>query len=131
MTSAQKIGLFGLIASSALASSALGVVPWSNPTGTTTLFSWSNGYENNGLFGDPTITPNTFNFAPTSFFAGAPHAATATDTLTVTLTVNPGKLVTAVRIHEIGTRTLGTTSVSGTLFIRICNRADSASCSRP
>lgn len=118
MTSAQKIGFFGLIASSALASTALGIVPWSNPTGSTVLFSWSNGYTNNGLFGDPAITTNTFNFTPPAFFAGGTHAATATDTITVTLAVNPGQLVTAVRIHEWGTRTTGTTAVTGTLFVK-------------
>lgn len=118
MNSAQKVGFFGLIASSALATTAFGIVPWSNPTGNTVLFGWSDGYTNNGLFGDPMITPNTFNFAPPAFFAGSPHTATATDTITVTLTVNPGQVVTGVRIHEWGTRTTGTTGVTGTLFVK-------------
>jgi hypothetical protein len=118
MDSAQKIGLFGLIASSALASTALGVVPWSNPSGNNILFNYSGGEANNGLFGDPTILPNTFNFAPTAFFAGAGGTPTKTDTLTVVLTVNPGQVITAIRVHEIGTRTLGSTTVSGTLFVK-------------
>ena len=122
MSSAQKIGVFGLIASSAVASTAMGVVPWSNPAGNTVLFSWANGFSNNGLYGDPTITPNTFNFAPPAFFAGATHAISVTDTLDVTLTVNPGQVITAIRIHEFGTRTTtGTTGVSGTLFVKDLN----------
>lgn len=122
MSSAQKIGVFGLIASSAVASTAMGTVPWSNPTGSTVLFNWSNGFSNNGLYGDPTITPNTFNFAPPAFFAGSPHAISVTDTLDVTLTVRPGQVVTGVRIHEFGNRTTtGTTGVSGTLFVKDLN----------
>jgi hypothetical protein len=62
--------------------------------------------------------PNTFSFNPPAFFAGASHPVTQTDTLTVTLTVNPGQVITGIRIHEVGVRTLGSTQVTGTLFIK-------------
>jgi hypothetical protein len=68
-------------------------VPWSNPSGTVPgFFSWSNGQSDNGLFGSPIVTGNSFTFFPSNFRATGSNgsAQTTTDRLSFTLDVAPG-----------------------------------------
>jgi hypothetical protein len=99
-------------------SSALGIVNWSNPTGSTPLFTWAGGYEDNGFYGDPTATVDSLIFTPSSFFAINPGNPSITDTLHVNITVQPGHSITDVTIFESGTRTsTGLTTIIGTLHL--------------
>jgi len=98
--------------------SAFGVVNWSNPSGTTPLFTWSGGNENNGFFGDPVAVGNTLVFTPSAFFAANPVNPSITDTLHVDITVRPGQSINDIMIVENGVRTsLGLTTVQGTLHL--------------
>jgi hypothetical protein len=84
-------------------------VAWSNPSGNATFFTWSNGQNQTGLFGSPTlIAGTTFQFFPTAFVAtasnGASHAAS--DTLSVDLFANAGFQFDAIIINEGGSYAL-------------------------
>lgn len=105
----------------ALPSAAHAIVNWTNASGSTPLFSWAGGYSNNGLFGDPTVNGagDSFIFTPTAFVATNPGTPTATDTLQVTITVQPGQTINDVIISELGTRsTTNRTTVQGTLRVK-------------
>lgn len=102
----------------AIAPLSSAVVNWSNPTGSTPLFSWAGGYEDNGFFGDPTPTPNGFSFTTPNFFATNPGNPSITDTLHVNITVAPGQTITDVAIYEVGNRTsTNRTTIQGTLHL--------------
>lgn len=98
-------------------------VYWSNPSGSTALFSWQNGGSDNGLFGDPELDENnTFIFEPTNFVAmsldGMPD--NVNDRLEFDLIAKPGHSITEVRISEEGDYDIlgnGRVSVSGELFV--------------
>ena len=103
----------------AMPTAASADVAWSNPSGSTSLFSWDSGYSNLGLFGDPTISGNSFIFAPPAFTAVNPGTPTRSDTIQVVITVQPGQTITGVAVHEIGTRTsTNRTTVQGTLRVK-------------
>jgi uncharacterized protein (TIGR03382 family) len=105
----------------ALTPAAHAIVNWSNPTGSTPLFSWAGGYSNNGLFGNPTVNGagDSFIFTPTTFTATNPGAPTATDTLQVTITVQPGQTINDVIISEVGSRSsTNRTTIQGTLRVK-------------
>lgn len=90
----------------ACAASAFAQVPWVNDSGSNTNFSWSNGGSDNGLFGDPLVTPSGFLFTPANFNAEAndidgSNDATS-DRLFVDITPDAGFAVTGVRITELG-----------------------------
>lgn len=107
----------GVLAIAALPASAWAFASWSNPSGSTSLFSWSGGQNNDvNLFGSPTVVGNSFIFTPQNFAAiSSGGSATATDTLQVVITVNPGQTITGVSIHEFGTRSSSTfTTLQGT-----------------
>jgi hypothetical protein len=102
----------------AFAPAAHGIVNWSNPTGSNSLFSWAGGYEDNGFYGDPTVTTNGFAFTTPNFFAVNPGNPSITDTLHVNVTVQPGQTITDVAIYEIGTRSsTNRTTIQGTLHL--------------
>jgi hypothetical protein len=112
------IWMGAMTTAAALAPSASAVVNWSNPTGSTPLFSWAGGYEDNGFFGDPTPTPTGFVFSTPNFFAVNPGNPSITDTLHVNITVQPGQSITDVTINEVGTRTsTNRTTVQGTMHL--------------
>lgn len=115
----MKLGALGAMAVAALPAAAHAIISWGNDTGSTSLFSWAGGYSNNGLFGDPVVSSNSFTFAPPAFTATNPGSPTATDTIQVTITVQPGQQITDVLVSEIGTRTsTNRTTVQGTLRIK-------------
>jgi len=98
----------------------MGAIAWSNATGSTSLFSWSDGQTNNGLFGDPTISGNTFVFTPTAFHATPGN--NLTDTIQVRIVVQPGQSITSVIIREFGTRSgTGIQSVTTTFKVKELN----------
>lgn len=63
-------GLFFCIGIICLCQSAQAFYYWSNSSGSTAYFDWSNGGSENGIYGDPIIiTENTFVFFPANFRA--------------------------------------------------------------
>lgn len=107
-------GTFGL------AGAAHAFVPWTNPNGNGSFFTYAGGGSANGLFGDPTlIGGNTFNFTPQNFIASSVNgvAASVPDTLQVTLTANAGNRFTQIRVDEFGDwgiQGIGQVQASGT-----------------
>jgi hypothetical protein len=100
------------------ASAANAVVNWTNPAGVALSFSWSNGYSNNGFFGDPIIAGNTFIFTPPAFNAIRGVNNTRTDTLQVDLAAIGGP-ITGIIIREFGYKTHSSgTTVQSTMFIK-------------
>ncbi len=93
-------------------------VAWVPPNGGNSLFSYSNGYNSNGFFGNPVLIGNTFVFTPPAFTAVNPNQTTRSDQLQVTIVAQPGQTITGVIIREFGIRTSEVlTTVQGTLFI--------------
>lgn len=116
----STMGLRGLMLAAAVLApaAAKAEVFWTVPNGSTPLFTYQNGYENNGLFGDPVIVGNTFVFTPPAFSAVNPVRNAATDTLQVTIRAQPGQTITSIVIREFGTRTsTNLTTVQATSFI--------------
>jgi hypothetical protein len=119
-TSSMMIGAAGLLAAAGAASAQ---VPWSNPSGAGSFFTWSSGQSGLGLFGNPTLVGgNQFFFSPTNFGAqsvgGVP--ADTTDQLQVRLLANAGQRFTHIRIQEFGSWAItgiGSVRESGTEFI--------------
>jgi uncharacterized protein (TIGR03382 family) len=94
-----------LAALAAASSSALAFVPWSNPAGNGSFFSWANGGSTNGLFGSPIlIGGDSFTFFPQAFRAQSVNGAAVSvnDRLSFDILVQPGYQVTGVRIAEQG-----------------------------
>jgi hypothetical protein len=74
-------------------------VSWSNASGTTTNFSWSNGQNDNGLAGDPTQSNNLFSFFPSGLKATASNGSSdmVDETIHVTLTPIAGMRITGIQ----------------------------------
>lgn len=102
-------------------------IPWSNPSGVVPgVFSWSNGESDNGLFGSPTVTGNTFTFFPSNFRATGSNggAQTTTDRLSFILDVAPGQFFDTIRVQEFGDYAItngGTVTAEAFLFITNLN----------
>lgn len=119
MNAAFRPGCLAVLAVAGVCSTATATVDWSNPSGSTPLFSWSNGYSNSGFFGDPVIIGNTFVFTPQGFSAVQGVQNTKTDTLQVDITAAPGQTILGVIIREAGSRSHSSgTSIGGTLFLK-------------
>jgi hypothetical protein len=117
MNAALRLGCLATLAMAGGTANA--AVDWSNPSGSTPLFSWSNGYTNNGFFGDPVIIGNTFVFTPQGFSAVQGVQNTKTDTLQVDITAAPGQTILGVIIREFGSRSHSSgTSIGATLFLK-------------
>jgi hypothetical protein len=88
-------------------------VSWTNASGANSSFSWSGGFNNVGLFGDPTITPGGFFFNDTVNFiaqGGGGSGATATDFARTTVDVAGSVPAGAPPIHFIRVVEFGTWS---------------------
>lgn len=96
------LALFGLVVAVAAPASA---APWSNSNGSGTGFSWTNGHDDNGLYGSPLLSGgNTFVFFPSNYRAesiGA-GAQSTEDRMEVTITLDPGFTLTAIQVVEFG-----------------------------
>lgn len=97
------------LAVGAVISTAAADVPWSNPNGSNSVITWSNGRSDLGLFGSPTVIADTFFFLQNNNFdaqsAGGGTVTTA-DNLRVTVAAQPGRMFTEVRFESIGDYTL-------------------------
>lgn len=109
-----------------MAGSASAFIPWSNPNGFAANFNWSGGGSDNGLFGSPTVSGNTFVFTPSAFRAESTAANGngfhfQDDRLEFTLEMNAGFKFDGIRIREFGDYgVFGADSyvgVTGTLFV--------------
>lgn len=115
---AVALGL--LIGQAAIASP----VPWTVPNGTTPDFDYFNGQSDNGLFGDPIISPSgyVFTFFPSNFKAVSTNgvAANTSDRLSFEILMKPGKVLTGFAVNEFGDYTItgtGSVSATGALFL--------------
>jgi hypothetical protein len=105
--------------------SAQASVPWSNPNGNASFFTWANGQNATGLFGSPTLVAGTtFQFFPTNFVATSNNGGTvnATDTLSVDLFAAEGFQFESIMISEGGSYSLsgpagGSVSATGLVDI--------------
>ena len=101
-------------------------IPWSNASGETADFYWSNGRTDNGRFGDPTVVGNSFVFFPSNFKAESSNgtAAQVSDRLAFTLLMKPHADLLAVTMHEAGDYAIlgsGTVNAQGGLFVKNLN----------
>jgi len=108
--------LFGLlalaigIAVACLCGTAHAAVLWTNPSGSTTNYDYSEGNTDNQLFvpagnvNQPIATPNGIVFFPTNFKAASSNgnANQISDTLRFKLTVKPGKNLVGFAVEERG-----------------------------
>lgn len=128
MFATTQLATFGGIGALALASSCAYAAPvsWTNPNGSNSVVSWSNGQSDKGLFGDPTVNGSTFLFFPSNFEAEASNgsAKTTSDRLSFKLTAAEGKEIQKVTIKELGDWSIlggGTVKSFGTLYITRLN----------
>ncbi len=103
-----------------VASAASGQVNWVPSGGSGTFFTYANGFSDNGLFGNPTIVGDQFQFTPVGFVANSVNgsAASTPDRIQVDLTANPGRRFTQIKITEFGTwgiTGIGTVNAFGSL----------------
>lgn len=129
----RPTAFLALAAIAAASSSALAFVPWNNPAGNGSFFSWANGGSTNGLFGSPIlIGGDSFTFFPQAFRAQSVNGAAVTvnDRLSFDILVQPGYQVTGVRIAEQGDYGVfftGSVSVVGVLGMENLDTAQSVS----
>jgi hypothetical protein len=115
------VALMGIILLAGHASAA--EIPWSNPSGSTDDFFWSNGRTDNGLFGSPTVVGNSFVFFPSNFIATSSNgvAGQISDRLAFTLIMKPDVELIAVTMNEAGSYSItgvGTVNAQGGLFVK-------------
>jgi uncharacterized protein (TIGR03382 family) len=120
--------LAGLAAVAASAGSALAFVPWDQPNGAGSNFTWANGGSREGRFGNPVlVNGNTFVFFPSNFRAQSVNgsASVVGDRLEFDLFANAGFLISGIRISEFGDYGIvgegGQVSASGGLFVTNLN----------
>lgn len=101
-------------------------VPWTTPAGVVPgLYAYSGGGSDNGLFGDPIISGNTFAFFPSGFLAQSSGAAASSqitsDRLEFNLDIAPGNLnFASVTVAEVGDYQItngGSVQASAALFV--------------
>lgn len=99
-----RIGLLAGLACASTASAT--VVPWTQPSGSTALYTYSNGRSTDGLFGDPTFLPNgDIVFSPQAFVASNPGGVTDStlSELEFDIELNPSASIDFIRVIEAGT----------------------------
>lgn len=124
MKSFGMVAVAGFAALAASAGSAFAFVPWDQPSGAGSNFSWANGGSRSGLFGNPVlVNGNTFVFFPQNFRAQSVNggAVVVGDRLEFDLFANAGFRITGLRISEHGDYGIvgagGSVSDSGGLFV--------------
>jgi hypothetical protein len=129
----------------ALAPSAKAFVPWVadaglgtvGPSGSNSVLAWEGGGSDNGLFGSPVVTADTFffianhNFEAQAFGDGStPTTVTASDTLRVRVHALNGNVFTEVHFQSSGDYTLfgsgSSVDINGAMTISDVNSANSA-----
>lgn len=81
--------------------------PWTTPNGETAEFFYSNGQDQNGLFGNPAVTGNLFVFQ-TSFLANASDGTTQSfgDTVSFDVLAKPGLFFDTIAVFAGGQYTV-------------------------
>jgi hypothetical protein len=105
LTATGVIGVSLLAASTAMAD-----VPWSNPTGTESDFSWSAGATQDGYYGSPVYDNHTFTFTPAAFAASdlntvnlqEPTDFLINDTFRVDIDIQSGFTLYGVSVEQVG-----------------------------
>jgi hypothetical protein len=79
--------------------------PWSQPSGSGSYFTYANGGDLNGHFGDPYFFGDTFYFPNPNFQVNAANGQTDTesDILSFDVTTNPGYWLDPITITAYGT----------------------------
>jgi hypothetical protein len=119
---AAAIGGLLLVAGQAIAAP----IPWSNSSGMTDSFMWSNGQSDNGLFGDPTPVGDELVFFPNNFKAVSTNgtAANTSDRLSFDIMMKPDFIANGFEVDELGDYSIlgtGTVQASGGLFVTNLN----------
>jgi hypothetical protein len=106
----------GLLASASLHAAP---VAWTNSSGTSTTFTWTNGANDNGLANDPLVSGSTFAFFPSlKAFTINSAPGTAGDVIRVTLVPNAGQRISGISADFFGDTTVlgqGAAGYSATL----------------
>jgi len=91
-----------------IAGSASAQIPWAQPSGGGTFFTFENGQNLNGYFGNPFFVGDTFYFTPSNFTATAIDGGTVnrTDTFEVDLHIRP-ELIGAFKFDAINITEFG------------------------
>lgn len=76
---------------------------WSVPSGSADLFTYSNGQDQNDVFGDPFVFGDTFFFS-TQFQVNTSNGGTdeETDTVSFDAVADPGLMFTSVHVEALG-----------------------------
>lgn len=120
-----------------MSTTAHAFVPWSNPSGSGSWFTWSGGGSASGLFGSPTLVGgDTFLFSPAGFRAQSTGGGlnSISDTLEFDLDAGPGLYFTDIVINELGDYgVIGAPggSVSATGVLTVADRSSPATFSSP
>jgi hypothetical protein len=142
----MKLNLLACVAGMAcVVPSAMAFVPWVadsgtgtvGPTGSNTVLAWDGGGSDNGFFGSPVVTADTFlfianrNFEAESFGDGStPPSVTTSDTLHVHVHGLNGNAFTEVVFQSQGDYTLAgngaTVNITGQMSISDLNSSNTA-----
>lgn len=77
---------------------------WANPSGSAAHFSYSNGQDLNGYFGEPFVWGDTFYFTAANFVVNAQNGGTQAiaDTVSFDIQLNPDFALSLVRVRAFG-----------------------------
>ncbi|MFQ5429536.1 MAG: PEP-CTERM sorting domain-containing protein [Phycisphaerae bacterium] len=100
----SKCSIVGAVVAALVIASPAFAAPWSIPSGTATNFSYSNGGDVNGLFGDPLVSGDSFFFFASNFQASAVNGGTdnVNDTVSFDVVANPGKQFSQMMVTAFG-----------------------------
>jgi len=78
--------------------------PWANPSGSAANFSYSNGQDLNGYFGEPLVWGDTFYFTAANFVVNAQNGGTQAiaDTVSFDIQLNPDFALSLIRVRAFG-----------------------------
>lgn len=98
----RKASLFAAVAAVSAATAVAG--PWSSPNGSSTSFSYANGGDINGRFGDPFVSADTFFFVNANFQVNAANGTSSSqnDTVAFDVFANPGLQFSLIRVTAFG-----------------------------
>ncbi len=128
----SKTRLFVIISVLFFLSSVQASILWTEPSGSSDYFDWSNGQSSNGLFGDPIQIGDSFVFFPSLFRAESAdrEEASISDILVFELIARPGYSFQSISIVEDGDYGIsgnGYVEASGTLYVENLDTADTLS----
>ena len=119
----MRHALIAVTAVLAAASASFGAA-WTPPAGSTSTFSYANGEDTNGRFGNALVDSSGFSFGPSTFLASRANGGVETvgDTASVEVTAAPGRTITSISATISGDFTiLGTGSVDSGGILRVTN----------